>query len=83
MSLWWVVPGLVVLGLVVLGLAVWSVLARLGNLARAAARMQERTADAERLQMSVAYLQERLLQFQEQAAEVQERAAARRPGAEQ
>ena len=76
--LWWWVPGLVLFGLVLLGLAMLPVLRRLPALARAGARLQERSAQAETLQMSVAHLQERLEQFQEQVSDVQERSAASR-----
>jgi type II secretory pathway component PulJ len=77
MVTWWVL-GIVLFSLALLALVLLSVLVRLGALARAAARTQRQLAGVETLQMSIAHLQERLLELQEHATGVQEEMAARR-----
>ena len=77
MVTWWVI-GIVLFSLALLAVALLSVVARLRGLARAAARTQHQLAGVETLQMSMAHLQERLLELQEHATGVQEGMAARR-----
>ena len=77
MVTWWVL-GIVLFSLALLALVLVSVVARLGRLARAAARTQHELAGVQTLQMSMAHLQERLLELQEHATGVQEEMAARR-----
>ena len=85
--IWLAVLAIVVVGLLILGLSVFSVLRRLGPLARAVRRVQRRQADVEVLTMSVAHLQERVEAFAEragtvaaEASQVRARRATLRPG---
>jgi hypothetical protein len=64
----------VLFGLVLLVVAGLVVVARLGRLARAAARVQRQIAGADALQTSLAQLQERMVELQEHAAGIQARA---------
>ncbi|MFI6230178.1 hypothetical protein ACIBCR_23060 [Micromonospora echinospora] len=69
----WIVLAVVLVPLVVLALAVRPVLARLPRLRRAALTLQERQAQAEKLQSTAEVLQERAEGLQRQIAVAQQR----------
>jgi len=79
---WWISGGLVVLGVALLGLSALPVVGRLRPLKRALRRLQARTEQTDRLQASVAALQDRAMSLQDQLETARDRVELRRGGRE-
>lgn len=75
---WWISGGLIVLGVVMLALVGTAVAGRLRPLKRALRRLQARMEETEKLQTSVAALQDRATSLQDQLESAKQRADLRR-----
>ncbi len=75
---WWISGGVIVLGVVVLAVVAAAVAGRLRPLKRALRRLQLRLEETEKLQTSVAALQDRAISLQDQLEAAQERTELRR-----
>ncbi|MCU7726527.1 hypothetical protein ODJ79_22580 [Actinoplanes sp. KI2] len=71
----WIWIAVVVIGLVVLTASTVPLLGRLGELRRAAAKLQRRRQEATKLQAKVQVLQETVLEVQQRAETTQSRLA--------
>lgn len=75
---WWISGGLIVLGVVILALVGIVVAGRLRPLKRALRRLQARMEDTEKLQTSMAALQDRATSLQDQLEAAKQRTDLRR-----